>query len=386
MRALVDDDLISAHRQRALSPEHPVIRGTAQNPDAFFQSREAANRFYMACPGIVQETMDRLRASRVGRQYRLFDYVGAPDATRVIVMMGSGAEAAEEAVRYLNQRGEAVGLVKVRLYRPFAVEQFICALPSSVERIAVLDRTKEPGAAGEPLYLDVVAAVDEAFAAGLGQLDRRPTVVGGRYGLSSKEFTPAMVKGIFDALADAPRRNQFTIGITDDVTRTSLAYDEDFECEDPEVVRAVFYGLGSDGTVGANKNAIKIIGETTPLFAQGYFVYDSKKAGAMTVSHLRFGPRPIRSTFLIRTAEFVACHQFSLLERTDVLAVAARGATFLLNCPYRGDEAWDHLPRAVRETIIAKRFDCMSSTPTTWPRRPASAAASTRSCRPASSR
>ncbi len=353
MRALVDDDLVSAHRQRALTPEHPVIRGTAQNPDAFFQSREAANRFYMACPGIVQETMDRL-AARVGRQYRLFDYVGAPDATRVIVMMGSGAEAAEEAVRHLNQRGEAVGLVKVRLYRPFAVEQFICALPSCVERIAVLDRTKEPGAAGEPLYLDVVAAVDEAFAAGLGQLDRRPTVVGGRYGLSSKEFTPAMVKGIFETLADASRRNQFTIGIADDVTRTSLAYEEDFECEDPEVVRAVFYGLGSDGTVGANKNAIKIIGETTPLFAQGYFVYDSKKAGAMTVSHLRFGPRPIRSTYLIRTAEFVACHQFSLLQRADVLAVAAPGALFLLNSPYSGDELWDHLPRAVRETLIRK--------------------------------
>jgi pyruvate-ferredoxin/flavodoxin oxidoreductase len=353
MRALIDDELVHAHRQRALSPEHPVIRGTAQNPDAFFQSREAANRFYLACPAIVQESMDRLAAT-VGRQYHLFDYVGAPDATRIIVMMGSGAEAAEEAVRLLNRRGEAVGLLKVRLFRPFAAEAFVHALPASVQSIAVLDRTKESGALGEPLYLDVVAVVDEAMATRLGHLDSRPIVVGGRYGLSSKEFTPAMAKAIFENLGEARPRRHFTIGITDDVTRTSLDYDPDFDCEDREVVRAVFYGLGSDGTVGANKNAIKIIGETTPLFAQGYFVYDSKKAGAMTVSHLRFGPRPIHSTYVIRAAEFVACHQFALLDRVDVLSVAAVGAVFLLNSPYGVDDVWDHLPAVVRETLIRK--------------------------------
>jgi pyruvate-ferredoxin/flavodoxin oxidoreductase len=354
MRGMVDDELVHQHRARGLSPEHPVIRGTAQNPDVFFQAREAANVFYLACPDIVEAEMNRL-AALTGRQYRLFDYVGPPDAARVIVMMGSGAEAAEESVRRLNQRGERVGLVKVRLYRPFSVGHFARALPSTVKSIAVLDRTKEPGATGEPLYLDVVTAIDEAMDSGLLTLPGRPIIVGGRYGLSSKEFTPAMVKAIFDSLAEPHPRNHFTIGIVDDVTHTSLAYDTTFSCEDPEVVRAVFYGLGSDGTVGANKNSIKIIGEETPLLAQGYFVYDSKKAGAMTVSHLRFGPRPIQSTYLISEAQFVACHQFAFLDRVDVLSVASAGAVFLLNSPYGPADVWDHLPAAVQETIIEKR-------------------------------
>jgi pyruvate-ferredoxin/flavodoxin oxidoreductase len=355
MRAMIDPELVHEHRARGLSPEHPVIRGTAQNPDVFFQAREAANRFYLACPEIVQAEMDRL-ASIVGRRYRLFDYVGPADATRVIVMMGSGAETAEEAAGRLNQRGERVGVVKVRLYRPFSVEHFMRALPSTVRAIAVLDRTKEPGTIGEPLYLDAVAAIDEAMRAGTAPFARRPTVVGGRYGLSSKEFTPAMVKAVFDALAEPHPRNHFTVGIVDDVTFTSLAVENGFTSEDPEVVRAVFYGLGSDGTVGANKNSIKIIGEETPLFAQGYFVYDSKKAGAMTVSHLRFGPRPIRSTYLVREAQFVACHQFALLDRVNVLSVAAAGAVFLLNSPHGPDEVWEHLPAAVQDAIVEKRL------------------------------
>ena len=270
MRGMIDDELVHQHRARGLSPEHPVIRGTAQNPDVFFQAREAANVFYLACPDIVEAEMNRL-AALTGRQYRLFDYVGPPDAARVIVMMGSGAEAAEEAVRRLNQRGERVGLVKVRLYRPFSVEHFARVLPPTVKSIAVLDRTKEPGATGEPLYLDVVAAIDEAMDSGLLTVPARPVVVGGRYGLSSKEFTPAMVKAVFDMLAEPHPRNHFTVGIVDDVTHTSLAYETTFSCEDPEVVRAVFYGLGSDGTVGANKNSIKIIGEETPLLRAGLF-------------------------------------------------------------------------------------------------------------------
>ena len=355
MRAMVDDELVHAHRTRALSPEHPVIRGTAQNPDVFFQAREAANAFYLACPGIVQAEMDRL-ATLTGRAYRLFEYVGSPNATRAIVMMGSGAEAAEETVRHLTERGQSVGLVKVRLYRPFSIEHFLGALPNTVRSIAVLDRTKEPGATGEPLYLDVVTAIAEGSSGGDSRFTVRPTVVGGRYGLSSKEFTPAMVKAIFDELDEPQPHNHFTIGIVDDVTHTSLKYDRAFSCEDADVVRAVFYGLGSDGTVGANKNSIKIIGEETPLFAQGYFVYDSKKAGAMTVSHLRFGPRPIQSTYLISEADFVACHQFALLDRVDVLGLARPGATFLLNTPYGPEEVWDRLPRHVQETILAKKI------------------------------
>ncbi len=355
LSAMIDDDLVRAHRARALSPEHPVIRGTAQNPDVYFQGRETANPYYVACPVIVQNAMDRF-AALVGRHYRLFDYVGAPDAERVIVLMGSGAETAEETAEHLTGRGEKVGVLKVRLYRPFSAERFLDALPPTVRRIAVLDRTKEPGSVGEPLYLDVVAALAEAVAAGRGPFASLPRVIGGRYGLGSKEFTPAMVKRIFDELAAASPRPHFTIGIHDDVTRTSLDHDPAFSTEAPETVRAIFYGLGADGTVGANKNSIKIIGEETGNYAQGYFVYDSKKSGSMTISHLRFGPRPIRSTYLISRATFVACHHFSFLERFHVLDAAEPGAVFLLNSPHGHDEVWDHLPRAVQAEIIAKRL------------------------------
>jgi pyruvate-ferredoxin/flavodoxin oxidoreductase len=350
-RALIEDDLVRAHRARALSPEHPVVRGTAQNPDVYFQGREAANAFYRACPTIVQNAMNRL-GGLVGRQYRLFDYVGARDAERVIVMMGSGAEAAEETARHLTERGEKVGVLKVRLYRPFSSHHFIEALPSVVKAIAVLDRTKEPGSVGEPLYLDVVASLASASAA----RHTLPRIVGGRYGLGSKEFTPAMVKAIFEELATATPRSGFTIGINDDVTHTSLPYDADFSIEDPSSVRAVFYGLGADGTVGANKSSIKIIGEETDNYAQGYFVYDSKKSGSVTTSHLRFGPRPIRAPYLISRATFVACHQFSFLDRLDVLGAAEPGAVFLLNCPYGPEDVWDQLPRAVQNGIIGKRL------------------------------
>jgi pyruvate-ferredoxin/flavodoxin oxidoreductase len=353
LRSLMEEMDIVAHRARALSPDRPVIRGTAQNPDTYFQAREAANPFFLACPAIVQSLMDRL-AARVGRHYRLFDYVGAPDADRVLVMMGSGAEAAEETVEYLRSRGEKIGLVKVRLYRPFAAERFIEALPPSIRTIGVLDRTKEPGSMGEPLYLDVTAAVAETVGRAL--FATAPRVVGGRYGLASKEFTPAMIKAVFDELAAPQPRNHFTVGIHDDVTHTSLAWDESFTIESPDTVRAIFYGLGADGTVGGNKSSIKIIGEETEQYAQGYFVYDSKKSGSVTISHLRFGPRPIRSTYLIERATFVACHQFSLLDRFDMLGVAEPGAVFLLNSPYGADEVWNHLPLAVQQQIIANQL------------------------------
>ncbi len=357
LRAMIDDDLVHAHRARALSPDRPVLRGTAQNPDVFFQAREAVNPFYLACPTLVANVMEKF-GRLTGRQYHLFDYVGAPDAERVIVMMGSGAEAAQETVEYLAARGQRVGLLKVRLYRPFSVEHFIAALPSTVKNIAVLDRTKEPGSIGEPLYLDVVAALHEAFCEEreAQRLKALPRVIGGRYGLSSKEFTPAMVKGVFDEMFGAQPQKRFTVGIRDDVTHTSLGYDSSFSTEDPDTVRAVFYGLGADGTVGANKNSIKIIGEDTDNYAQGYFVYDSKKSGAYTISHLRFGPRPIRSTYLISQANFVACHQFSMLERIDVLEVAQAGATFLLNSPFAPDEVWGNLPRTVQQHIIEKKL------------------------------
>ncbi|HUI56559.1 MAG TPA: pyruvate:ferredoxin (flavodoxin) oxidoreductase [Bryobacteraceae bacterium] len=347
LRAMIDDDLVAAHRARALNPEKPVLRGTAQNPDVFFQAREACNPYYLAAPTIVQNTMDKF-ARLVGRQYHLFDYVGAPDADRIIVMMGSGAEVAHEAVEALSGSGEKVGLLKVRLFRPFAVESFVAALPASVKSIAVLDRTKEPGATGEPLYCDVVTS--------LAEMGVSKKVIGGRYGLASKEFTPAMVKGVFDELGKKSPKNHFTVGIKDDVTHTSLDYDPDFSTEVPGTVRAMFYGLGADGTVGANKNSIKIIGEETDNFAQGYFVYDSKKSGAVTTSHLRFGPRPIRSSYLITKANFVACHQFSFLERLDMLKAAEPGATFLLNSTYGPDEVWDHLPRTVQQQIIDKKL------------------------------
>jgi pyruvate-ferredoxin/flavodoxin oxidoreductase len=361
IRPLTDEDLaavvsledVRAHRGRGLSPDRPRLRGSAQNPDVFFQAREAVNPFYAAVPGIVQATMDRL-AERIGRRYRLVDYQGDPNAQRVVVLMGSGAGAAAEAVAALNAAGERVGLVTVRLYRPFPAEALAAALPESVRRVAVLDRTKEPGAPGEPLYQDVVTALTE-HAAATGAPP--PLVVGGRYGLASKEFTPAMVKAVLDGLVRDRPRNHFTVGIADDVSHTSLAVDSSFRTEDPDGLRAVFYGLGSDGTVSANKTAVKIIGEGTDLFAQGYFVYDSKKSGSVTVSHLRMSARPIRSSYLIEQANFVACHQFGFLERMDVLERAAHGATFLLNSPWPADEVWEHLPVEVQDQIIAKRLD-----------------------------
>ena len=353
MRALINMDRVFEHRQRALSPDHPVLRGTAQNPDVFFQIRETANAYYDSCPEKVQAAMDKF-THVVGRQYRLFEYVGAPDAERVVVMMGSGAEAAQEAVEALNARGEKVGLVKVRLYRPFSVTQFCKALPITVRSIAVLDRTKESGAAGEPLYLDVVNAIQESRRAGYRQSQIAPVVIGGRYGLSSKEFTPAMVKAALDNLVAAKPKEHFTVGIHDDLNHTSLDYDPKFSTEPDSVVRAMFYGLGADGTVGANKNSIKIIGENTDNYAQGYFVYDSKKSGAMTVSHLRFGPKPIHSTYLVSGANFVACHQWIFLERYDMLSSLVPEGTFLLNSPYGRDEVWNQLPRVVQEQLIAK--------------------------------
>ena len=332
VRQMIDEELIREHRHRAMDPDRPVLRGSAQNPDVFFQAREAANPFYDALPQIVQETMDRF-ASLVGRQYHLFDYCGAADADRVMVLMGSGAGAAEEAVEALNRGGQKVGLVKVRLYRPFDRAAFIGALPSTVQQIAVLDRTKEPGALGEPLYQDVVTALFESVNQPPSTLASMPRVIGGRYGLSSKEFTPAMAARVFDELrADDPKRH-FTVGIIDDVTHLSLKWDPEFSTESDDVTRAVFYGLGSDGTVGASKNSVKIIGEYTPWYAQGYFVYDSKKSGSMTVSHVRFSPRPINSSYLIDRPNFVACHQFDFLDRMDVLQGIEPGGTFLLNCP-----------------------------------------------------
>ncbi|HUS47400.1 MAG TPA: pyruvate:ferredoxin (flavodoxin) oxidoreductase, partial [Phycisphaerae bacterium] len=347
MKAMIDDKQVAAHRARAMSPDRPTIRGTSQNPDVYFQGRETVNKYYLACPQIVQQTMDRF-AKIVGRQYKLFDYVGAADADRVIVLMGSGAEAAHETVEALTAAGEKVGVVKVRLYRPFSDKHFIDALPRTVKTLVALDRTKEPGAAGEPLCLDAVNAVAEA--------GRQIRVLGGRYGLSSKEFTPAMIKGVFDEAAKSGAMNHFTVGIDDDVTHTSIDYDPSFSTEGDDVVRAIFFGLGSDGTVSANRNSIKIIGEETGNYAQGYFVYDSKKAGGMTVSHLRFGPRPIRSTYLVNKANFVACHQFSFLERFNMLSPAVGGATFLLNAPYEPGEVWDHMPREVQQQIIDKKL------------------------------
>ncbi|MFM7174925.1 MAG: pyruvate:ferredoxin (flavodoxin) oxidoreductase, partial [Caldilinea sp.] len=355
IRALIDDDLVRAHRARALNPDHPVLRGTAQNPDTYFQARETVNPYYLATPGLVQEQMDKL-GRLVGRQYHLFDYVGAPDAERVLVLMGSGAEAVHETVEWLNGCGERVGLVKVRLFRPFSVEDFVRALPPTVKAIAVLDRTKEPGAAGEPLYQDVLTALAEGMMAGWSPFAQLPRVIGGRYGLASKEFTPAMVKGVFEELRKAAPKNHFTVGILDDVTHTSLDYDPAFSTEPADGVRALFWGLGSDGTVGANKNSIKIIGEETAHYAPGYFVYDSKKSGARTVSHLRFGPRPIRSTYLIQKANFIGVHQFGFLERYDLLSSAEPGAVLLLNAPYAVDELWAHLPRIVQAQILERKL------------------------------
>ncbi|MFZ5434469.1 MAG: pyruvate:ferredoxin (flavodoxin) oxidoreductase, partial [Calditrichota bacterium] len=355
LRYMMDDDLILAHRARALSPDRPVIRGTAQNPDVFFQAREACSPFYVACPDIVQEMMDKF-AKRTGRQYKLFEYVGAPDADRIVILMGSGCDPVHETVEYLNAHGEKVGMVKVNLFRPFSLKHFMGALPASAKSIAVLDRTKEPGASGEPLYQDIVTSLNEVITSGDGKFKQMPRIVGGRYGLSSKEFTPAMIKAVFDELKKSAPRNHFTVGIHDDVSKTSLEYDPKFSVEPDDVFRGKFYGLGADGTVGANKNSIKIIGDETDFYAQGYFVYDSKKSGAVTVSHLRFGPRPIRSTYLVNSAKFVACHQTVFLEKYEMLADAVEGAVFLLNSPAAPDKVWDTLPREVQEQIIAKKI------------------------------
>jgi len=356
MQALIDEELVFAHRERGLSPDRPAIRGTAQNPDVFFQARETVNPYYLATPEIVQRVMDRF-ADVVGRRYNLFDYVGAPDAQRVIVMMGSGADTMHEVTEFMVERGEKVGLLKVRLYRPFDIDAFVDALPESVETIAVLDRTKEPGAAGEPLYLDVQNAIIESIVAGRIDRAKAPLVVGGRYGLGSKEFNPGMAKSVFDNLASEKPKNHFTVGIVDDVTGTNLAWDNDFSTTSSEVHRAMFYGLGADGTVSANKNSIKIIGKATDYYAQGFFVYDSKKSGSMTISHLRFSPKPIRSTYLIHQAKFLACHAFSFLERFDILKNLKTGGTFLLNSPYPAEEVWDHLPFEVQEALIEKQAE-----------------------------
>jgi pyruvate-ferredoxin/flavodoxin oxidoreductase len=354
LRSLIDDELIAAHRASSMTPEKPVLRGSAQNPDVFFQGREAANGFYSACPGIVQQVMDEF-AELTGRKYNLFDYFGAADAERVIVLMGSGCEAAHETVEHLVAQGEKIGVLKVRLYRPFDGKRFIAALPASVKKIAVLDRTKEPGATGDPLYQDCVTALMEETAAGRSHLKTVPQVFTGRYGLASKEFTPAMIKAVFDNLSVAAPKNHFTVGIHDDVAHTSLDFDAEFSTESDNVVRALFYGLGADGTVGANKNSIKIIGEETDNYAQGYFVYDSKKSGSMTVSHLRFGPQPIRSTYLISRANFVACHLPLFLERYEMLRSLVPGGTFLLNTPFGQDEIWANLPTPVQQNLLAKR-------------------------------
>jgi pyruvate-ferredoxin/flavodoxin oxidoreductase len=350
IREMIQDKWVQAHRARALSPDHPVIRGTAQNPDVFFQARESVNPYYNACPGIVAETMKKF-AEVTGREYKLFEYTGAPDADKVIVIMGSGSITATETTKYLSNLGKKVGAITVHLYRPFSAQHFLNALPKTVKTIAVLDRTKEPGSLGEPLYLDVVNVISEASFT-----EKPPTVIGGRYGLSSKEFTPAMVKGIFDEMSKEEPKRHFTVGITDDVTNTSIEFDAEFNIESPETVRCVFWGLGADGTVGANKNSIKIIGEETDNFAQGFFVYDSRKSGAVTISHLRFGPDPIKAPYLVDKANFVACHQFTFLERFDVLKFAMPGAVFLLNSIYGPDQVWDKLPRETQEAILEKKL------------------------------
>jgi pyruvate-ferredoxin/flavodoxin oxidoreductase len=357
IRQMIDEDRISELRKRAMNPEHPTVRGTAQNPDVYFQGRETCNNFYLKTPAIVQKFMDKF-AKITGRAYHLFDYTGAPDATEVIIVMGSAAQTTEETVKFFNKQGKKVGMVNVRLYRPFDIDNFVKVLPATVKTLAVLDRTKEAGAIGEPLYLDVVTAINEALSAGKAPFKVAPRIIGGRYGLSSKEFCPAMAKGIFEEMTKESPKNHFTIGINDDVTHTSLAYDNCFSIASEKTKRCVFFGLGSDGTVGANKNSIKIIGEDTPNDAQGFFYYDSKKSGSVTISHLRFGPDPIRAPYLIEEndANFVACHQFSFLEWLDMLKYAAPGAVFLLNSVYEKDEVWDKLPLEVQQDIITKKL------------------------------
>ncbi len=355
MREMVTDDMVKAHRERSLSPDRPVIRGTAQNPDVFFQNRETNNSFYEKCADIVEAQMDKY-AKLTGRQYKPFDYYGAKDAERVVILMASGIETVQSTVDYLINQGEKVGLIKVRLYRPFDIKRFLEAIPESVKSISVLDRTKEPGATGEPLYLDVINALNEGISEGYGKIKTMPKVIGGRYGLSSKEFTPSMVKAVFDNLsADKPKKH-FTIGINDDVSHTSLDFDPDFDIESDDVVRAMFYGLGADGTVGANKNSIKIIGENTENYAQGYFVYDSKKAGSVTISHLRFGPKNILAPYLIRKANFVACHQSVFLEKYDMVQNLVEGGTFLINSPFEKDDLWNNIPLSIQQVIIDKKI------------------------------
>lgn len=356
IRTMIDPKSITEFKKRALNPDNPFIRGTAQNPDVYFQGRETVNKFYNECPDIVENAMNQF-AKLTGRHYKLFDYYGAPDAKRVIVIMGSGAETAQEAVDYLTQRlEEKVGIVKVRLYRPFSAKHLLAAIPKTVEKIAILDRTKEPGALGEPLHLDVVTSIAEAMSSGNPPFAKMPKIIGGRYGLSSKEFTPSMVKAAFDNLKLDEPKNHFTVGINDDLTNTSLDYDQKFMTDPDNVVRCLFFGLGADGTVGANKNSIKIIGEETENYAQGYFVYDSKKSGSTTISHLRFGPQPIHSTYLIQSARFVGCHSFGLMEKFDVLEKIENGGTFLINSPFSKDETWDRLPRNVQQQIIDKKL------------------------------
>ena len=355
LRTLIPQAWVTAHRQRALTPDAPVLRGTAQNPDTFFQAREAANSFYDALPQIVLEEMRRF-TELTGRIYQPYEYRGHPQATRVIIIMGSGAETTSETVRHLVEKGERIGCIIVRLYRPFAADMLVSAIPTTARNIAVMDRSKEPGSAGEPLYQDVVTALAQAMMVRALPMGEMPLVIGGRYGLSSKEFTPAMVKAVFDELGKSNPKPRFTVGINDDVTHLSIMVDQSFDLPMGDMVQALFYGLGADGTVGANKNSIKIIGDQTNLHAQGYFVYDSKKSGAMTISHLRFGPEPIRAPYLIRKANFVACHQFEFLERMDVLEMAAPGSVFLLNAPLDREKVWDHLPVEIQRTIIEKRL------------------------------
>ena len=353
LRALVPEELVREHRARALTPQRPFIRGTAQNPDVYFQARETVNPYYAKVGGIVQEAMDAL-AERTGRAYRLVEYSGHPEATRVVVIMGSGGVTARETVASLVAAGERVGVLQVRLYRPFPAAELVAALPPTVEAIAVLDRTKEPGSNGEPLFLDVLTTLSEAH--GLGDLASMPRVIGGRYGLSSKEFTPGMVAGIFAELATASPRPRFTVGITDDVGGISLPYDPSLDIEDPATLRAVFYGIGSDGTVGANKNTVKILAEDPQVHAQAYFVYDSKKSGGLTVSHLRFGPHEIAAPWLVSKAGFVGIHDFTLLDKVDVLSTAQDGATLLLNAPQPPEQVWDALPAPVQQQIVERRL------------------------------
>ncbi|MCK5225271.1 MAG: pyruvate:ferredoxin (flavodoxin) oxidoreductase [Planctomycetes bacterium] len=355
IRSMIDDDKIAQVKARALSPDRPQISGTAQNPDVYFQGRESVNKYYLATPKIVQDTMDKF-AKLVGRNYHLFDYVGAKDAEKVIIIMGTGADTAHETAEFMASKGEKVGVIKVRLYRPFSVDHFIAALPKTVKKIAVLDRTKEPGSIGEPLYVDVRTAIGKAMADGKFKFDGYPLIVGGRYGLGSKEFTPAMVKSVFDNLDAENPKDGFTVGIIDDVTNTSLDVDESFDVDSEGVFSAMFYGLGSDGTVGANKNSIKIIGEQTDNYAQGYFVYDSKKAGAVTISHLRFGKELLRRPYLVNKADFVACHNPSFLEKYDMLSSVREGGTFLLTSLHDTDEVWDTLPQEVQKQIIDKKL------------------------------